>query len=59
MPPSESEILAARLARIKTLIDSLEHVCSESAEQREMFNKLRQEMAGARAALRVHPSPCE
>jgi hypothetical protein len=59
MPPSESEILAARLARMKNLIDSLEQVCSESAEQREMFLKLRQEMAAARALLKTVPSPSE
>jgi hypothetical protein len=53
MPPSESEILAARLARMKNLIDSLEQACSESADQRDLFLRLRQEMAAARAALKV------
>jgi hypothetical protein len=59
MPPSETEILAARLARMKTLLDTLEQACSESSEQREMFLKLRQEMAAARAALKTVPSPSE
>ena len=51
MPPSESEILAARLARMKALIESLEDACSASAEQRETFLRLKQEMAAAREAL--------
>ena len=34
MPPPESEIRAIRLARMKNLIESLERVCSDSAEQR-------------------------
>ena len=56
MPPSESEILAARLARMKGLIDSLEEVCSQSAEQQQLFLKLRAEMKAARDALAiVHP----
>ncbi len=52
MPPSESEILAARLARMKSLIDSLEKVCSDNAEQQQTFLKLKQEMAAARAGLK-------
>lgn len=52
MPP-ESDILAARLARMKNLIDSLEKACSESTQQRDLFLKLKQEMAAARAALNV------
>lgn len=59
MPVPENEILAARLARMKTLLDTLEKACSESAEQREMFLKLQQEMADARAALKTYPSPSE
>jgi hypothetical protein len=56
MPPSESEILAARLTRMKGLIDSLEKVCSESAEQQQLLLKLRAEMKAARDALAVvHP----
>jgi DNA-binding FrmR family transcriptional regulator len=59
MPPSKTEIVAARLARMKGLIDSLEEACSESDEQREMFRQLRQELAAARAALEIVPSPSE
>ena len=51
MPP-EAEILAARLARMKALIESLEEVCSESAEQHDIFVKLKREMAAARKALK-------
>jgi hypothetical protein len=57
MAASEAEILAARLARMKTLLDSLEQACSESAGQRELFVKLKQEMAAARAALKLYPPP--
>ena len=53
MPPSESEVVAARLARMKTLIDSLEQACSENAEQQELFLKLRAEMKAARDALKI------
>jgi hypothetical protein len=59
MPPPESEIVAARLARMKTLIDALEKECSDSAQQAELFVKLRAEMQAARAALKIHPSPFE
>jgi len=37
---------------MKSLIDSLEKVCSENAEQQQLFLKLRQEMAAARAGLK-------
>ena len=57
MPPSESEILAARLSRMKGLIDSLEQVSADSAGHRELFLKLRQEMAAARAALKIYSAP--
>jgi len=56
MADSESDVLAAaRLARIKTLIDSLEKACSDSADQRELFLKLKREMAAARAGLKIEP----
>ncbi len=51
MAPSESEILAARLARMNTLIDALQQACAESAEDRELFLKLKQEIAAARFTL--------
>jgi len=57
MAPLESEILAARLARMKGLIDSLEKVCSERVEQRALFEKLHAEMRAAREALKVYPPP--
>jgi hypothetical protein len=46
--PSESEILAARLARIKHLVDSLETACATSVRIRETFAKLHGEMDAAR-----------
>jgi hypothetical protein len=54
MPSSESEILAKRLTRMKHLIDSLAQACSESDEQRLLFEKLRAEMKAARDALKIH-----
>jgi hypothetical protein len=59
MSAPEREILAARLARMKGLIDALEQACSESAEQSELFRNLRAEMHAAREALKVFPSPSE
>jgi hypothetical protein len=56
MPPSESEILAARLSRMKGLIDALEQASAASADQRELFLKLQREMTAARTALKIcHP----
>jgi hypothetical protein len=46
--PSESEILAARLARIKHLLDSLETACATSAKIQETFATLHSEMDAAR-----------
>ena len=57
MPPSEREILAARLARMKGLIDSLEEACSDGVQQHRLFLKLRAEMQAARDALKIFPSP--
>ena len=56
MADTESQILAARLARIKTMIDALEQACSESSEQHELFRKLKQEMEAARASLKFPPA---
>ena len=50
--PVEAEILAARLARIKTLRDSLERECLESGPTRETFLKLKQELEAARITVR-------
>jgi hypothetical protein len=57
MPPSESEVLAIRLARMKSLIESLERVCSDSAEQRDLFLFELQEMEATCAALTIVPPP--
>jgi hypothetical protein len=50
--PSEAEILAARLARMKYLIDSLEAQFAKSEAQRELFLKLRDELEAVRAAMK-------
>lgn len=47
---------AARLVRMKELIDELEQVCSESEQQRRTFMRLREEMEAARRALKVQQS---
>jgi hypothetical protein len=57
MPPSSSEILAARLARMNNLIDELQEACAQSAEQRELCLKLKQEMVTARADLKAAVAP--
>ena len=51
MAGSESEILTARLASMKALLDALEHACSESAEQQKVFAKLRAELKAATASV--------
>jgi ElaB/YqjD/DUF883 family membrane-anchored ribosome-binding protein len=49
---AEREELQTRLARIKELIDKLEHVCRESGQQSEMLIALRRAMNAASRALR-------
>jgi hypothetical protein len=51
MPP-ESELLAARLARMKFLVDALEVECGAGRDIQENFLKLKREIEQARAALR-------
>ena len=51
-PPSESELLAMRLTRMKFLIESLEIACSQSAETRETFARLTRELDAARDTLK-------
>jgi hypothetical protein len=51
MPPSEAEILAARLARMNHLIDALQEACAQNATHGELFLKLKREMVATRAAL--------
>ena len=50
--PVEAEIIAARLTRIKTLIDALEPVCLESEASRDTFMMLKQELEAARISVR-------
>ncbi len=53
--PTEAEMLAMRLARIKNLIEVLDSV-SRTAEQQEAFNKLKQEMAALHDSLKIIPT---
>ena len=55
MPPSESEILAARLARMNGLLDSLERICPRSTDHQQLFHTLRAEVKAARDALKNAP----
>jgi hypothetical protein len=48
---TEAEILAARLARMKSLVEALETECSTTAAQRDRFLRLRRELEAARLAL--------
>jgi hypothetical protein len=50
--PVEADVLAARLTRIKTLIDALEPACRESESSRDTFLKLKQELEAARISVR-------
>jgi hypothetical protein len=50
--PVEAEILAARLTRIKTLLDAFERECLESGPTRETFLKLKQEVESACISVR-------
>jgi hypothetical protein len=50
--PTEADVLAVCLARIKCLLDSLEAACWQSAEQRDTFQKLRRELQSARDSLK-------
>ena len=52
MPLTEAEILAARLTRMKHLIDALEVECASSVKQRETFVKLKDELEAARSRLK-------
>ena len=51
--PNETEIIAARLARMRYLIDSLEAQFAKSEAQRELLLKLSNELEAVRAALKV------
>ena len=46
-PPEEAELLAARLARMKALTESLEAETSRSAQERDTFAKQKRELDAA------------
>jgi predicted nuclease with TOPRIM domain len=54
---SESEILKARRARIKVIIEFLENECAESAEAQAKFDRLKAEMEAIRDRLKVIDLP--
>jgi len=49
----EVEIVAARLTRIKALVDALEPVCLHSETSRDTFQRLKLELEAARIAVRL------
>ena len=51
--PTEAELLAGRLARLKPLIESLEAQCAQSEEAQTKFDKLKREMDDIRARIKV------
>ena len=51
--PVEAEVIAARLTRIKTLLDALEPVCLETEGSRDTFQKLKLELEAARISVRL------
>ena len=51
--PVEAEVLAARLTRIKTLLDALEPVCLDSEGSRDTFQTLKLELEAARITVRL------
>ena len=51
MIPDDPELLAARLARMKPLVEALEAESASSAQQ-QTFLKLRRELQAARDALK-------
>ena len=54
MPADETDAgLAARLDRIKKLTDDLARVQGESEAARELVDRIKREVAAARAALKV------
>ena len=50
--PTDVEVLAFRLARIKVLIESFESACAATTEERERFEKLHAEVVAALQAVR-------
>jgi hypothetical protein len=51
MTPFEADLLAARLARMKYLIDALEVISVGTAEQRDLFLRLKQDLEAARLTV--------
>ena len=51
--PSESELVAVRLARMKALIAELEKECAAHVDNHERFAKLRAELDAAREGLKT------
>ena len=51
---TDAELLAARLTRMKKLVEELEKVSADSADQRVGFKRLRDELDAARRNLRPH-----
>ena len=51
--PTEADILAARLTRIKQLIEVLDSVMGRTAEQQAAFVRLKQEITAVRESLKV------
>jgi hypothetical protein len=51
--PTEAELLALRLTRIKQLIEVLEGVTGRTVEQEDACQKLKQEMRSVRESLRI------
>ena len=52
MPPTDAELLNARLARMKSLIESFEAASADTGALRHTFQSLKNETAAIRASLR-------
>lgn len=57
MPLSEPELLVARLARVKALLDALEGEYAGSVETRQQFEHVRRELDAIRERLRIIDVP--
>jgi prefoldin subunit 5 len=51
--PTDVEDLAVRLARIKSLIETLDSVIGRTDEQEAAFRKLKQEISAIRESLKL------
>jgi hypothetical protein len=56
-PDRDADDVATRLQRIQTLIDRLRHLQADSAEARELANRIQREVDVARAGLKIVNSP--